>query len=117
MVTVLEGSTVILSCRIENLDDGNMVIWIRNSDLQILTAGHSTFSSDVRFKVNHENVIDSTDWSLVITNARIEDQGQYECQVNTDPKMKLNINLIVKGECENLLFMRKLLFQMPRREI
>lgn len=24
--------------------------------------------------------------------------GQYECQLNTEPKMKLNINLMVKGE-------------------
>lgn len=92
-----EGSTVILSCRIENLED-QMVIWIRNSDLQILTAGCRTFTADRRFKVNHENSVDATDWSLLITNVKIADQGQYECQINTEPKMKLNINLLVKGE-------------------
>lgn len=98
---MIEGSTVILSCRIENLDD-RMVIWIRNADLQILTAGHLTFTADTRFRVNHENGLDQTDWSLLINSVSMEDQGQYECQVNTEPKMKLNINLKVKGEQTDL---------------
>lgn len=76
-VTVIEGSSVILSCRIENLND-RMVFWIRNSDLQILTAGLVTFTADNRFKVNHENSVDTTDWSLLITNVKTEDQGLYE---------------------------------------
>lgn len=75
-----------------------MVFWIRNYDLQILTAGLVTFTADERFTVNHENSIDATDWSLLITNVKLEDQGLYECQINTEPKMKLNINLMVKGE-------------------
>lgn len=95
-VSAIQGSNVILSCRIENLGD-KMVFWIRNSDLQILTAGISTFSSDTRFKVNHENAVDEKDWSLLITNVRLEDSGLYECQINTEVKMKLNINLTVKG--------------------
>ncbi|CRK99294.1 CLUMA_CG012607, isoform A [Clunio marinus] len=94
-VSVIEGSAVILSCRIESLGD-RMVFWIRNSDLQILTAGLVTFTADNRFKVNHENSIDSTDWSLLITDVTMADQGLYECQINTEPKMKMNINLIVK---------------------
>lgn len=86
-----------MSCRIENLED-RLVFWIRNSDTTILTAGFTTFTADTRFKVNHENSVDATDWSLVITNVKMEDQGEYECQINTEPKMKLNINLMVKGE-------------------
>ena len=97
-VTAIEGSNVILSCHIENLAD-KMVFWIRNSDLQILTAGLATFSSDTRFKVNHENTIDERDWSLLITNVKLHDSGLYECQINTEVKMKLNINLTVKGLC------------------
>lgn len=96
-VIATEGSNVILSCRIENLGD-RMVFWIRNADLQILTAGLTTFSSDSRFKVNHENSVDEKDWSLLITDVRREDEALYECQIATDPKMKLNVNLLVKGE-------------------
>jgi hypothetical protein len=95
-VQTFEGANVILSCSIENLAD-RMVFWIRNSDLQILTAGLVTFSSDSRFKVNHENSVDEHDWSLLIENVKTEDSGTYECQINVDPKMKLNINLLVKG--------------------
>lgn len=96
-IQAIEGSDVILSCYIEHLND-KMVFWIRNFDLQILTAGLTTFSSDLRFKVNHENSIDEKDWSLLISNVKAEDQGLYECQVNTEPKMKYNINLFVKGK-------------------
>lgn len=95
-VQTYEGADVILSCSVENLGD-RMVFWIRNFDLQILTAGLLTFSSDARFKVNHENSIDENDWSLLITNVKKQDSGIYECQINTDPKLKLNINLLVKG--------------------
>jgi hypothetical protein len=98
-VTAVEGADVILSCRIDSLND-QMVFWIRNSDLQILTAGLLTFSSDPRFRVNHENSVDEMDWSLLISDVRHEDQGMYECQINTEPKMKLNVNLVVKGEQE-----------------
>lgn len=55
-----------------------MVFWIRNSDLQILTAGLVTFTADNRFRVNHENSVDATDWSLLITDVKMEDQGLYE---------------------------------------
>lgn len=100
-VQAFEGADVILSCRIENLND-KMVVWIRNVDLQILTAGLMTFSSDSRFKVNHENSVDEKDWSLLIKNVKVEDSGEYECQISTDPKMKLNINLVVKGNFSSL---------------
>lgn len=83
-VTVIEGSSVILSCRIENLND-RMVFWIRNSDLQILTAGLVTFTADNRFRVNHENSVDATDWSLLITDVKMEDQGLYEV-FGTNPR-------------------------------
>jgi Immunoglobulin V-set domain len=82
-----------------------MVFWIRNADLQILTAGHMTFTADERFRVNHENGVDQADWSLLINSVTMGDQGLYECQVNTEPKMKLNINLMVKGEHEASPFM------------
>ena len=96
---------MILSCRIENLAD-KMVVWIRNVDLQILTAGLMTFSSDTRFSVNHENSVDEKDWNLLIKNVKVEDSGEYECQISTDPKMKLNINLLVKGNFSSL-YLRK----------
>lgn len=82
------------------------MFWIRNRDLQILTAGLLTFSSDTRFKVNHENSVDENDWSLLITKVKTQDTGVYECQLNTNPKMKLNINLLVKGLSKLINFLK-----------
>lgn len=72
------------------------VSWIRTKDLHILTSGTLTFSADSRFESVHSNSRDF--WGLRIRGARIADTGQYECQVNTDPKMSFAINLTVTGE-------------------
>lgn len=79
------------------------VFWIRSTDLQILTAGKHTFTSDDRITLNHANNFDYRDWSLVITNVKNEDNGTYECQINTEPKMKNYVKLIVKG-IQNIYF-------------
>lgn len=96
------------------------VSWIRSRDLQILTSGQHVFTSDSRFTIayDYEAISDvavtksrddssasSTDvsddqsesWSLHITNVRSEDSGQYECQINTEPKLKINVTLVVRG--------------------
>lgn len=73
------------------------VFWIRSTDLQILTAGKHTFTSDDRITLNHANNFDYRDWSLEISNVKNEDNGTYECQINTEPKMKNYVKLIVKG--------------------
>lgn len=72
------------------------VSWIRTRDLHILTSGALTFSADSRFESVHSSNGDF--WGLRLRGARIADTGQYECQVNTDPKMSLAINLVVTGE-------------------
>lgn len=72
------------------------VSWIRTKDLHILTSGPVTFSADSRFESVHSSNGDF--WGLRIRGARIADAGQYECQVNTDPKMSFAVNLTVTGE-------------------
>lgn len=73
------------------------VFWIRSSDLQILTAGLHTFTSDMRLKSQFPNG-DYNDWGLIIQNVKFEDSGQYECQINTEPKMKRYVHLVVRGK-------------------
>ncbi|CAH1113460.1 unnamed protein product [Psylliodes chrysocephalus] len=87
------GQTLLLPCTVRNL--GNKVVsWIRSKDLHILTSGRHTFSSDRRFESVHTD--SSGDfWGLRIRGALVSDMGQYECQVNTEPKMSLAISLIV----------------------
>lgn len=72
------------------------VSWIRSRDLHILTSGTLTYTSDSRFEVLH--VPGSEVWTLRIMSAQPRDQGRYECQVNTDPKINFAVSLIVKGQ-------------------
>jgi hypothetical protein len=71
------------------------VSWIRTSDLHILTWGTLTYTSDSRFEALHTP--GSEVWTLRIMSAQPRDQGKYECQVNTDPKLNFAVLLTVKG--------------------
>ncbi|XP_039291728.1 uncharacterized protein LOC111061576 isoform X2 [Nilaparvata lugens] len=87
------GDDVILPCRVINLGD-KVVSWMRSKDLHILTSHVFVFTSDGRFAVSHPEG-DSASWGLRLRGARPADQGLYECQVNTEPKMKQAVMLTV----------------------
>lgn len=53
------------------------------------------FSGDPRFTVLHTP--DSNEWNLNIEHVTLKDSGYYECQVNTEPKIKLSVHLEVTG--------------------
>ncbi|XP_017774977.1 PREDICTED: muscle M-line assembly protein unc-89-like [Nicrophorus vespilloides] len=86
------GETVLLPCTVRNLGD-KVISWIRTRDLSILTSGTFTFSADSRFESVYSHEADF--WGLRIRGVKITDTGQYECQVNTDPKMNLAVALTV----------------------
>lgn len=73
------------------------VSWMRKRDMHILSAGISTYTSDLRFQVIHPDK--SENWTLQIKSPQQRDSGTYECQVSTEPKMSLNYTLNVVGEC------------------
>lgn len=85
------------------------VSWIRKKDLQILTSMYITYTSDVRFKIitnvsytpAQEN---SSIWNLQIENVQPRDEGIYECQLSTEPKIHKAIYLKILGESEKRLF-------------
>ncbi|GFY53597.1 uncharacterized protein TNIN_406241 [Trichonephila inaurata madagascariensis] len=68
-----------------------MVSWVRQKDLHILTVGKYTYTTDQRFTSIHLD--NSDDWTLEIRDSRKTDTGVYECQVSTEPKMSLGIQL------------------------
>lgn len=73
------------------------VSWIRKRDLHILTSMEHTYTSDKRFTIvgNSES---ADDWNLRIENVKIKDEGTYECQVNTEPKIHKTVYLKILGE-------------------
>jgi len=69
-------------------------------DLHILTSGPHLFTNDGRFGIQHP-LRDSAIWNLQIKDVSPKDMGSYECQVNTEPKIKFLVNLTVFGEQQN----------------
>jgi hypothetical protein len=96
-VSVRLGETAYLPCRAKLLKDSYMVTWMRVTDVSVLTVGALAFSSDRRFSVIHvpRPRIHADDWTLVITSSQSKDTGQYECSVNTLPKISHTVNLDV----------------------
>ncbi|GFT49634.1 uncharacterized protein NPIL_27401 [Nephila pilipes] len=89
-VTYQVSKTAYLHCSIRQLGD-RMVSWVRQTDLHILTVGTYTYTTDQRFTSIHMENTD--DWTLQLRDTRKKDSGVYECQVSTEPKMSLAIQL------------------------
>ncbi|XP_070507265.1 uncharacterized protein [Chironomus tepperi] len=91
-ITVTIGQTAFIHCRVERLGDKD-VSFIRKRDLHILTTGTSTYTSDQRFQVLRS--FDANNWTLQIKYPTFRDAGNYECQINTEPKISLSYSLNV----------------------
>lgn len=74
--------------------------WIRRSDLKILTIGDILYTQDERFSPIHDS--GSNVWMLKVTNAKVEDSGEYECQLSyhddVEKKLKMTFFLKVLGK-------------------
>ncbi|XP_022246815.1 zwei Ig domain protein zig-8-like [Limulus polyphemus] len=86
------GQTAFLHCIVDNLGD-KTVSWIRRKDFHVLTVGTDTYISDDRFQTVRTS--NGNDWVLQIKFTQLKDQGIYECQVSTDPKISFFVNLSV----------------------
>ena len=73
------------------------VSWLkRHGDTpHLLTFGLTTYSSDSRFQIFHEQ---PNDWKLQIQFPQLSDQGIYECLVSTNPPLVRRTRLAVIGE-------------------
>jgi len=100
-VSVMVGETAHLPCRVKNLDRYT-VSWIRASDVTVLSVGHLAFSSDSRIGVVQVDrpLLSATDWNLSIEKSSKADDGLYECQVNTEPKINYKIFLSVSDPAD-----------------
>ena len=73
------------------------VSWLkRHGDTpHLLTFGLTTYSSDSRFQIFHEQ---PNDWKLQIQFPQLSDQGIYECLVSTNPPLVRRTRLAVIGK-------------------
>ncbi|XP_050424173.1 lachesin-like isoform X4 [Adelges cooleyi] len=96
-VTAIVGQTAILHCRVKHISD-RTVSWMRKRDLHILTSSIHTYTGDSRFSVIHPEK--SEQWDLKVEFVQKRDVGIYECQVNTEPKINLAVQLNVEGTAQ-----------------
>ncbi|XP_050424171.1 lachesin-like isoform X2 [Adelges cooleyi] len=98
-VTAIVGQTAILHCRVKHISD-RTVSWMRKRDLHILTSSIHTYTGDSRFSVIHPEK--SEQWDLKVEFVQKRDVGIYECQVNTEPKINLAVQLNVEAAQANI---------------
>ncbi|XP_044013118.1 hemicentin-2-like isoform X2 [Aphidius gifuensis] len=99
-VTAIVGQKAVLTCFVKH--PGNRTIsWMRMRDMHILTSSTITYTGDARFSVKHPE--GSDEWRLTINYVQPRDAGLYECQVNTEPKMKLAFALRVEAAQAKIL--------------
>jgi len=96
-ITSQLGQTVYLKCTVSGFRQGvNTVSWTKTTSRRdnpiALTFNDKVFVSDSRISV----YIDVDTWVLVLLKVMGEDEGTYECHVNSDPPQKLAIHLIVQ---------------------
>ena len=72
------------------------VSWIRSRDSHIISVDQMTFIADERFHVFHD--AESGSWSLQIKFVQARDDGTYECQVSSEPKISHSVHFSVVGK-------------------
>jgi len=102
-ITAVQGSTVVLPCRVTDLGSASLS-WVRlplggGGHLTVLSSSSIMFSSSPRLSLLHHP--ESPDWTLQIGPLIKEDEGDYECQANTEPKTSRMIHLTVVGVGEH----------------
>eukprot|EP00093_Oithona_nana_P002048 02048.XXX_16624_4782_1 [CDS] Oithona nana genome sequencing. len=92
-VTSFVGQVTHLHCTVRDIGD-RTVSWIRKADLHVLTSDVLTFTGDQRFSAHHP--VDTDAWTLQIKYTQLRDAGEYQCQVNTEPKISFSVFLQVE---------------------
>ncbi|XP_046569502.1 cell adhesion molecule 2-like [Haliotis rubra] len=91
-VTVREGETAILPCTIK-FKGHYMMLWT-DAYSNLLTFEDSRIIDDPRISVERPSI---DDWNLHIRSVTKTDQGQYTCQINTNPVRLMPVELVVTG--------------------
>jgi len=71
------------------------VSWIRRRDSHILSVDRTMFIPDERFQAISG---EADTWTLQVKYVQARDEGEYECQISTDPKKSHIIKLNIVGE-------------------
>ncbi|XP_033750336.1 limbic system-associated membrane protein-like [Pecten maximus] len=91
-VTVAEGKTAILPCRVDDTYDDQMIVWM-NPKRIVVSHKESRYINDPRMSIERPFM---GDYNLHIRSVKYEDRGDYMCTINTRPVTIKRIRLIVQ---------------------
>lgn len=93
-ITAQLGTHAYLPCKVRQLGNKS-VSWIRRRDSHILSVDRTMFIPDERFQAIFADVSDT--WTLQVKYVQARDEGEYECQISTDPKKShiIRLNIVV----------------------
>ncbi|XP_051155084.1 cell adhesion molecule DSCAML1-like [Leptopilina boulardi] len=93
-ITAQLGTRAFLPCRVRQLGNKS-VSWVRKKDSHILSVDRAMFIADDRFQSIFVENADT--WKLLIKYVQAKDEGEYECQISTEPKMShiIKLNVVV----------------------
>ncbi|XP_033224469.1 lachesin-like [Belonocnema kinseyi] len=93
-ITAQLGTRAFLPCKVRQLGNKS-VSWVRKKDSHILSVDRSMFIADDRFQSIFVEASDT--WTLQIKYVQGKDEGEYECQISTEPKMShiIKLNVVV----------------------
>ncbi|XP_068249028.1 uncharacterized protein [Palaemon carinicauda] len=91
---VFLGSTATLECTVLDLTNES-VSWIRVVDdkLELLTWASHKYTTDKRYTLVQKIGDSWQRWQLQIRDANVDDEGQYRCQISTQPPMLMSLTL------------------------
>merc|ERR1711988_1218950 len=80
----------------EQEESGKTVGWVKHDtkSILVLAIGNHVITHDLRISVSNNG---RRIWNLHINNVKKADEGQYFCQINTDPMQNFMRNLQVVG--------------------
>ncbi|KAG8182034.1 hypothetical protein JTE90_013964 [Oedothorax gibbosus] len=90
-LTVAEGRTATLPCVVENLGNYRLA-WIHKDRHILMTLHDKVITRNPRISIHHNHY---RSWWLEIADVKLEDSGQYMCQVNTAPMISQTRHLEV----------------------
>ncbi|KAH3837586.1 hypothetical protein DPMN_110981, partial [Dreissena polymorpha] len=94
-ITAVKGQSTILPCAVNNKLD-KQIIWMNPRRILISTEDRRVID-DTRMSIERPYV---QDWNLHIRSVQVYDDGEYTCQINTDPIQIKRIRLKVQVPAE-----------------
>ncbi|XP_045216765.2 neurotrimin-like [Mercenaria mercenaria] len=98
-VTAIKGQPAVLPCTVLNKND-YLLVWM-NPRRILLSSDDRRVIDDTRMSIERPFV---RDWNLHIRNVQVHDDGEYTCQINTDPIQikRIRLKVQVPAEIDNV---------------